>query len=175
MHTTRVAVALALDSAGSKSAARMTMMAITTNNSIKVNPAPGCLRPRLNGKPLFGLASKNFAMAARNSNSFSYRTPQLIAASVGSKTQIHGERFRFQGDNSQLHTLLRRRSPQGFRDRAGGPSSAQAQRASFPPPRNSHPGGRSCASRFPYAVPPPQAFQILRACRSNPSSQHCRQ
>ena len=39
MHWTAVALALALASAGNNRAAKIAMIAITTNNSISVNPA----------------------------------------------------------------------------------------------------------------------------------------
>ncbi len=44
MHLARMALSLALAKAGRSIAARIAMMAITTNNSINVNPLPGrCL------------------------------------------------------------------------------------------------------------------------------------
>jgi hypothetical protein len=45
-----LAFALALDSAGKSIAAKMAMMAITTNNSIRVNAPPGLLAGRPSGR-----------------------------------------------------------------------------------------------------------------------------
>ena len=91
------------------------MMAITTNNSIKVNPSPGCLRARLQRQAAGRFGFTKFSM--RQKTKLVWLPDATVDPLIGWVQDPNpGKRFRFPSDVSQLHTLVQLQSPQGFKD-----------------------------------------------------------